>query len=480
MPNLNTKGEKHMTKVVRIPLISRTEKDGKEMDYKDICHILWDLQRETRDIKNRAVQLCWEWQGFSSDYKKDYDQWPKDVEHLTKINNKTGEVKGYTLSGFIYDQVKNCNLYSANCSTSSMETIKAFNNVKKEMLKGERSILSYKSNQPLDLHNKAIQIFFDEDKRKFFVHLSLLNSKGKAKYNINTPFIFEMTIKSRSQRVIVERCIDGMYKISGSKLLYVEKKNKKQWCLNLSYSFEGKECKSNKENILGVNIGVFNSITASVYGDKDRLVIEGGEVEAFRSKVEARRTSMKHQRTICENGSIGHGYHTRVKPVLDVSDKIARFRDTYNHKMSRTIVDYAERKECGTIQMEDLKGIANDKNPVLKNWSYFDLQQKIKNKAAEKGIDVVIVERKYMSQRCPKCGHIDINRDPTSKSFECPECNYKTKSADYATSQNLAIKDIDKIIAEVSKEIEKEKKKMEREKKKAEKNIDKKTKIKKS
>ena len=50
-----------MTKVTKVYLISeQIDKDGNKIDFKKISELLWNLQRQTRDIKNKCVQLCWE------------------------------------------------------------------------------------------------------------------------------------------------------------------------------------------------------------------------------------------------------------------------------------------------------------------------------------------------------------------------------------------------------------------------------------
>lgn len=50
-----------LTKIVKLYLISeQIDKDGNRVDYKEINSILWNLQKQTRDIKNKTVQLCWE------------------------------------------------------------------------------------------------------------------------------------------------------------------------------------------------------------------------------------------------------------------------------------------------------------------------------------------------------------------------------------------------------------------------------------
>jgi len=65
-----------MTKVVKLALLcEQTDKSGNDIDYKDIYKILWDLQRQTREIKNKSIQYCWEYNNFSSDYYKIQSAW---------------------------------------------------------------------------------------------------------------------------------------------------------------------------------------------------------------------------------------------------------------------------------------------------------------------------------------------------------------------------------------------------------------------
>ena len=428
-----------MNKVVKLALISETyDKDGNEVDYKEINKLLWELQKQTREIKNKSIQLCWEYNNFSCDYYKKNGVYPKEKDILS-----------YTLSGFVNDKFKTGNdLYSGNCSTTIRTVCTEFNNSKSDFIKGDRSIISYKSNQPLDIHKKCIKV--DYENGIFKVRLNLLNRPAFKRRNFsNTEISFKILVKDNSTKTILERCIDGIYGISASKLIYNQKK--KQWFLNLSYSFEAKEIATlDKDKILGVDLGIALPICASVYGDLDRFTIKGGEIEHFRKSIESRKRSLLQQGKVCGDGRIGHGIHTRNKPAYNIEDKIARFRDTANHKYSRALIDYAVRNGCGTIQMENLKDITEEKDPFLKNWTYFDLQQKIEYKAKEKGIKVVYIAPKYTSRRCSKCGHIDKDNRLTQANFVCLNCGYK-ENADYNASQNIAIKDIDKIIIEETK-----------------------------
>jgi IS605 OrfB family transposase len=423
-----------MIKVVRIPLISSTMyTDGSEVPYKDICKILWTLQNQTRTIKNKTVQLLWEWNNFSSDYKKEHGEYPKEKDILN-----------YTFNGYAYDRLKHeSDMNTANFTCTLREVQKQFKAHFKEYIKGDRSILEYKSNQPLELHNNAIKL--DYKNKQFIFSLSLCNKDFAKQNNINTQLTFTASVKGKSQRTILERCYDGEYKISASKLIYDKKK--KMWCINLCYGFENTNLPAlDKDKILGVDLGVAKPIVASVNGEYNRLVIDGGEIEHIRNKTEKRKNSLLKASAICGDGRKGHGYKTRVKPVLDIGDKIARCRDTINHKYSRALIDYAVKNGCGTIQMEDLKGVTEKANRFLQNWSYFDLQTKIEYKAKEQGISVIYINPHYTSQRCSKCGFIHEDNRPEQARFKCQNCGFE-ENADYNASQNIAVRDIDKIIS---------------------------------
>lgn len=407
---------------------------------KDVYKVLWKVQDNVRTVKNKAVQILWEWYNFSQDFKKENGDYPKPKEILN-----------YSVSGYVYDRLKTESVMNtANLAMTLQNVDKSFKASLKEFLKGERSIITYKKNQPLDVHNKAIRLSHEDN--IFYMDIALVNKEFAKECNGGScSFKFKVMVRDKSSRAIIERCYDKVYSVSGSKLCYDTKK--KMWYLNLCYGFEPDvSTELDKDRVLGVNLSMVHPIVASVKDELDRLTIDGGELEHMRKTVEARKISLLRQSKNCGDGRIGHGYKKRVQPVEKIGDKIARTRDTLNHKYSRSLIDYAISKNCGTIQMEELTGIAKDK-VFLKDWSYYDLQQKIENKAKEKGIDVVYINPAYTSQRCSKCGCIhEENRK--EQDFVCLECGFKA-NADFNASQNIAIKDIDKIIKAECKAVKK-------------------------
>ncbi len=417
-------------------ICAQTDRDGNEMDYKEIYRILWELQKQTRIIKNKSIQRCWDFQNQS---RANYE--------ATGAYLKEKDVFGMTLRGQLNHLLgKGSFLYSGNASATTDQAYKEFNAAKKEIFAGDRSILSYKKNQPLELHKKTIRLY--NDNNHYYAELKLLSIPGAAAVNYHqTGITFKLEVRDKSQRTILDRCITKDYGITASRLVFDEKGHR--WCLNLGYEFTPEMAEGlDPERVLGVDLGVHYPICASVYGEWPRFTIDGGEIDAFRKQVESRKYSMLHQGKYCGNGRIGHGRNTRCRPADNIADKIAQFRNTCNHRYSKALIDYAIKHHCGTIQMEDLSGIADHADRFLKNWSYYDLLSKIEYKAQVVGIQVVRVKPDYTSQRCSKCGHISSENRKTQAQFLCVSCGFKA-NADYNASQNLSILGIDSVIKKV-------------------------------
>lgn len=471
---------KEIYKVVRLALQPVFEKhrneDGsvEELNNQEYREALRNLQEELENLqqcvsraKNRTIQIYWQSQFTAKDTQDKQNQSPKQTK---KKGPKSTQ-------GKIYNQLKDefPDMYSSNLSCAIRSAGKAFNNAKQEMAEGTRSVMSYRADCPIEIHNDHINFLqglpkdqedqkgqkVQEDKenqkekkdQKFYVSLALFSGKYAREHANGTHRVFELYRLGGSQQAIVTRCMSREYTIGESELIY--NKKKRQWFLNLTYRFEAEQTTVlDPEKIMGVDLGIkcvaymgFNFCDAS-------FSIGTSEVDAFRANVEARKHALQQQGKYCGDGRIGHGYATRNKPVLQISDAIHRFRDTANHKYSRYIVQRAVEYGCGTIQMEDLSGIRNVKDEkFLADWTYYDLQQKIRYKAEAYGIAVKFVSPRYTSQRCHRCGWIDQANRPYKQKGQAYFCCQKCKlgadgklNADYNASRNLAIKDIDKII----------------------------------
>ena len=105
------------------------------MEWEILGKILRELQYDTRRVMNSTIQYFWEWQGFSSDYKSNFDIYPKFSDN--------SDYK--TVEGYCYDIFKDKfnKLYTANLSTSIKNAAQRWKTDRNNVIKGLKSIANY-------------------------------------------------------------------------------------------------------------------------------------------------------------------------------------------------------------------------------------------------------------------------------------------------------------------------------------------------
>ena len=101
------------------------------------------------------------------------------------------------------------------------------------------------------------------------------------------------------------------------------------------------------------------------------------------------------------------------------------------------IFDFAVKNEAKYINIEDLSGF-NGSDFILRNWSYYELQQFIIYKAAQYGIEVRKINPYHTSQVCSKCGHWEEGQRIDQAHFICKECGNEM-NADLNAARNIAL-----------------------------------------
>ena len=409
-----------MVKVVKLKINKPID-----MDWKKFGSILNELRYETCKIKNMTIQKCWEWNNFSSEYcKKNDDTYPKP-EDIVTYKSFAGYINKEVRSVFYKNN-------SGNCSCNINSAYDKYYSKIKELLPCKISMINFKINTPILLHNKNLKINLNNG--KYELTLSLLSNEYKKELDLKKGQISVRLEKVKSyQKAILNRCLDGTYKIAESQII---KAKDNHWYVYLSYKFENTKVVNKMSNILGIDMGIKYPVYMAVYNTKLREYINGGEITRFRKQVERRKRDLQQQGKYCGNGRIGHGTKTRIKPMYISKNKIENFKNVTNHKYALFVVNYAIRNECGIINMEDLKGISAN-HTFLSNWSYYDLQQKIINKASEYGIKVFKIKPAYTSQKCSSCEYTDKENRLTQEKFKCLKCGLEL-NADYNAALNIS------------------------------------------
>lgn len=422
-------------------------------DFNEMQNELWKLQRQTREVMNRTIQLCYHWSYVQAEYCKQHGSTlnPRDVKPCDVYETNAKNVDTY-LYQLLRDEYPD--FYTKNLNATLRKARQKYDALLLDIQKGNSSIPSFKKDQPLILENKAIHISKClPDKRQ--VTLSCFSDSYKHAHPTLGNITFAVRAHSASEKSIFDHIISGKYALGASQLVY----EKKKWFFLLSYKFTPESVDVNPEKVLGVDLGVVNALYAgSVENPHDKFYIKGTEAIEQIRRLEARKRDLQKQARYPGDGRIGHGTKTRVSPVYQTRDAIARMQDTLNHRWSRALIDFACKKGYGTIQMEDLSGIKalESEKPYLKHWTYFDLQSKIIYKAEEKGIRVVKVNPKYTSLRCSACGYISKENRKNQAEFHCVNCDDYQHNADYNAARNLSIPQIDRLIEKQLKEQESE------------------------
>ena len=148
----------------------------------------------------------------------------------------------------------------------------------------------------------------------------------------------------------------------------------------MPYSFENPKNDENNTNIIGISKVATVSIYDPIKEEYLKLSykessIDGTELIHYRQKIDKILKAASISSKQASENNIGRGYKTRTELKKNVGDRYSRFKDTYNHKISRYIFNLALKYNVGLIQMEDLSGFSdNNSESLLKNCSYYDLQ----------------------------------------------------------------------------------------------------------
>lgn len=297
--------------------------------------------------------------------------------------------------------------------------------LKNGLAKGERTITNYKRDYPLLTRGRDLKFMYEGDdiiiKWVNKIAFKVVLGSGKIKEN-----------KIELQHTL-HKIIDKEYKVGQSSLQF-DRNNNLILNLNLDIPYKPKT-EVVEGRTLGVDLGI--KYPAYMCLNDDTYKREHiGSIDDFlriREQMQDRRRKLQHDLKFIKGGK---GRNKKMQALDRLRDKEKNFATTYNHMISKNVVEFAKKNQCEYINMEKLTKDGFN-NAILRNWSYYQLQQYIEYKAEREGIKVRYIDPAYTSQTCARCGHVDKENRQTQEKFICTKCGFEL-NADHNASINIA------------------------------------------
>lgn len=323
---------------------------------------------------------------------------------------------------------------------------------KNGLMYGKVSLPTYRSNNPLLIHVDYVRLRSNnphcdsglyhnyKNHAEFLEHLNNKDLEVFIKFanNITFKLIFGNVKKSASLRHEIQMIFEEYYKVCGSSIEIDGRKI----ILNLSMDIPEQKIELDENVTVGVDVGIaIPAVCGLNTNDYSRKYI--GSVNDFMRI----KTKIQHQKnrlqTNLKMAKGGHGRKRKLKAMDKFTDYERNWVQSYNHYVSKQIIDFALKNKAKYINIEDLSGITKGKNvnKFLKGWSYYQLQSFITYKANKYGIEVRKIDPHYTSQTCSCCGYVDEKNRPKNEKgqsyFKCLKCGHE-ENADFNAAKNIA------------------------------------------
>ena len=314
------------------------------------------------------------------------------------------------------------------------------------LLYGKVSLPTYRKENPLLVHadfirlrsankNNDAGIYHNyKTHEEFLEHLYLKDLEVLIKFanNITFKMVFGNPHKSFALRSEIKQIFEENYKVCSSSIQV----NGRKIILNLAIEIPKKELVLDENIVVGVDLGIAipavcglnnNDYIKQSIGSKDDFLRIRTQLQAQRRRLEKSLVST----------SGGHGRKKKLKALERLSGRERNFVKTYNHYVSKVVVDFAVKNQAKYINVEDLSGFDSSQF-ILRNWSFYELQQFITYKASKYGIEVRKINPHHTSQTCSCCGHWEEGQRIDQAHFKCKACGIEL-NADFNASRNIAM-----------------------------------------
>lgn len=343
-------------------------------------------------------------------------------------------------------------------ASAERKSTQLFKSKYKDIMSGECALPTYKKGNPFVVKGNILRKTSKNGSGFYHTYEDEIDLENALRNNSNLDiylkFVNGITFKVHTGTIArneglkstILRMFDGTYKICDSSMYIDERHN--NIMLNLTLKMKIEELKLDPETVVGVDLGLAVPATVALNNNDSIAKSIGKEFDLLH-----KRTQLSNQRkrvmSSLKTVKGGHGRKKKLKALMKYKDKERNFVNTYNHMISKEVVDFAVKNKAGQINIENISGFGlidedENKKRVLRYWSYYELQQMIKDKASKYGIVVKMVNPCYTSQICSICGHFEFGQRESQSEFVCKNKNCKSHKMKYENADKNAARNIAK------------------------------------
>ena len=323
---------------------------------KKVCNmLLYDIRegKEKIDV-NKNLNI------ISSKIYKDYrkNNWHSNYLHSHMLQEAIigviGSYKSY---------ISLCNIYKKN--KNSLRGQPRFPRFKKENIVQEIIFTKY-----------AIRI--EENKIKLS-----LSKRMQEKYEV------------KSLNFLIPRKLRKLVDFSRVKMIKI-KQEVKNIEINVIYEWKEKKAIEGNTNIMSIDLGLNNIVGCTNKENSNSILISGKEAKSKNKYINEKIKKLQQIEMKMKKTSKKYKNTKQIKKLYEYRKN---YMNTYMHKVSKIVIEYAKVNKCGVIVIGDLKDIKQGMN-YNKNFvqiPLYKLVQKIEYKAKLEGIKVEKISEKYTS-----------------------------------------------------------------------------------
>ena len=323
-------------------------------------------------------------------------------------------------SSKIYKKYRELNWHSKYLHSHTLqETIikcisdhKSYIALKEKYENGEKSIKG-KPNRPRYKNSGKIEITFT----KYAIRCEGNTLKLSISKKMQEKF------KVKSLNFLIPRKLKKLVNFSEIKMIKIRKEKDNKYKMEMIYEREEKAKEGT--NVMAIDLGLDNLATCTNMNNKETLIIAG---EIAKSKIGYYNKEIGRLQRI-QMKMLGNKKYKNTKQIEKLYRKRNQYCNTYMHKASRMIVNYAIENECDRIIIGNIKNIKQE----MKNNKRFvqmpiqELVKKIEYKAKLEGKEVIKIEEKYTSG-VSSIDKEEINKENYDKTRRIKRGLFRTKT----------------------------------------------------